>query len=233
MSFGSRYLLFAVSLLVAVLFARLGFWQLSRLQERRGENRVAAEARSSPVIDLNTTDTSGKVRANHRVVVRGEYDRAHEVVLRGHVNREVPGVEIATPLMIVGTDSAVLVNRGFFPSPDATFAVTDSLNEPGIVRVEGVALVIPSSGDSGAPLVSNGKETWRRLDLPALRARIPYPLLEVYILQSPDSALPLYPRRLEPRPLDDGPHLSYAIQWFAFATIAAGGGVIFVLRKGK
>lgn len=233
MSFGSRSLLFVLSLIFAALFVRLGFWQLTRLKERRAENRVAAEARAGQVIDLNRASPGGPSRANRRVVVSGEYDRSREIVLRGHMWREVPGVEIVTPLRIEGSDSAVLVNRGYFPSPDATFAVTDSLNEPGIVRVEGIALAVPASPDSGGLLASNGKETWRRLDLPALRGRGPYPLLDVYVLQSPDSSLPIYPRRLEPPPLDDGPHLSYAIQWFAFATIAVAGGSIFLLRKSR
>ena len=229
----SRFLLLVLSLAAAALFVRLGFWQLSRLSERRAANRLAAEARAGAVLDLNRTGSGSPPRMHHRVVVRGHYDRTHEVVLRGHVHREVPGVEIVTPLRIEGSDSAVMVNRGFYPSPDATFADTDSLNEPGLRRAKGVALAIPVSPDSGGILVSNGKETWRRLDLSALRARIPYPLLDVYILQSPDSGLPLYPRRLEPQPLDDGPHLSYAVQWFAFAGIAIAGGVVFALRRGR
>jgi surfeit locus 1 family protein len=49
---------------------------------------------------------------------------------------------------------------------------------------------------------------------------MPYQLAPWYIRQSPDTALPRFPRRLEPLPLDDGPHLSYAIQWFAFAAMA-------------
>jgi surfeit locus 1 family protein len=32
--------------------------------------------------------------------------------------------------------------------------------------------------------------------------------------------------------LDEGPHMSYAIQWFAFATVAIVGGVAFV-RAGR
>ena len=227
----SRVLLLVISLLTAVLFVRLGIWQLSRLDARRAENRVAADARQGPVMDLNRTGSGGAARENHRVLVQGRYDRTYEVVLRGHVYRELPGVEIVTPLRIEGSDSAVMVNRGFFPSPDATFADTDSLNETGNVRVSGVALAIPVSSDSGGALVSNGRETWRRLDLATLRARIPYPLLDVYILQSPDSGLPRYPIRLEPAPLNDGPHLSYAIQWFAFALISVGGGLIFALRN--
>jgi surfeit locus 1 family protein len=228
----SRLLLLVLSLLSAMLFVRLGIWQLSRLHERRTGNRLAAEARSGPVLDLNRSGSLPPSRVHHRVLARGHYDRAHEVVLRGHVYRELPGVEIVTPLRIEGSDSAVLVNRGFFPSPDATFADTDSLEEPGTILVRGVALEIPLSPDSGGVRLSNGRETWRRLDLSALRGRTPYPLLDVYILQSPDSGLPRYPVRLEPQPFTDGPHLSYAVQWFAFAAIAVGGGLIFALRKG-
>ena len=227
----SRFLLLVVSLLAAALFVRLGIWQLDRLHARRADNRLAAGARAGPVVDLNQRGSRSPDRVNHRVVVHGHYDRAHEIVLRGHVHRELPGVHIVTPLRIEGSDSAVMVNRGFFPSPDATFADTDSLNEPGKVRVEGIGLAIPVSADSGGMLLSNGRETWRRLDLAALRARIPYPLLDVYVLQSPDSALPTYPLRLEPPPLTDGPHLSYAVQWFSFAAIAIGGGLIFALRR--
>jgi surfeit locus 1 family protein len=143
---------------------------------------------------------------------------------------EAPGVEVVTPLRLTGTTKAIMVNRGFVASPDAMTTDLDSLNEPGVVEVRGIALPLPTSSDSGKPLTHLGRETWRRLDLPALRARLPYPVIDVYILQSPDSALPRHPIRLEPPPLDNGPHLSYAIQWFSFATIAVVGGWLFLWR---
>ena len=48
----------------------------------------------------------------------------------------------------------------------------------------------------------------------------------------PDPALPRFPRRLEPLPIDDGPHLSYAIQWFSFALMAIVFGVVILKTKG-
>ena len=65
-----------------------------------------------------------------------------------------------------------------------------------------------------------GQTTWGRLDLAALRAALPYQLYPYSIQQLPDSTLPRFPRRQPPPPLDDGPHLNYAIQWFSFALIA-------------
>jgi surfeit locus 1 family protein len=112
----------------------------------------------------------------------------------------------------------VLVNRGFVPSPDAVTVASDSLREPGVMAVDGIAL--PVSSASGAPLQHGGRTTWARLDLESLRSRLPYPLYPLYVRQVPDSTLPRFPRRLEPPALDDGPHLSYAIQWFSFSLIA-------------
>jgi len=116
------------------------------------------------------------------------------------------------------------------PSPDALHADLSSLDEPGEVSVHGVAFTIPTSADSGGRLDEGGTVTWRRLDLPALRATLPYPIHDVYLLEARDSVHPRLPMRLEPPPLDDGPHLSYAIQWFAFAITALVVGWILASR---
>ena len=104
----------------------------------------------------------------------------------------------------------------------------DSLVEPGTVRVRGLATPIGSGG--GQPLEHAGRTTWARLDLDALRERLPYPLLPVVVRQTPDSSLPRSPRRLPAPELDDGPHLNYAIQWFLFAGMAVAFAVLVVGR---
>jgi cytochrome oxidase assembly protein ShyY1 len=47
---------------------------------------------------------------------------------------------------------------------------------------------------------------------------------------SQDSAADTTPARLAVPALDDGPHLSYAIQWFSFATIALVGSYVVMRR---
>ena len=73
------------------------------------------------------------------------------------------------------------------------------------------------------------------LDLNALGPRYPRPLLPLYVQQlpGPDSASGRPPVRV-PRPvLDNGPHLSYAVQWFSFAVIGVIGLVVILLRQGR
>jgi surfeit locus 1 family protein len=210
-------MLVAGFLLVAAVCARLGVWQVSRLRERRAANAVALAARSAPVIQLNGRSLD-RSSLNRRVIVHGRYDPDHEIVLRGREYRGVPGVEIVSPLLQRTGDTAILVNRGFLPAPDAVSADPRPVRESGLVEVEGIILALDSTG--GAPLHRGETTTWFRLDRRAISKALPYPIAPVYIRQAPDSALPAFPRRLDPPPLDDGPHLSYAIQWFAFTLIA-------------
>ena len=230
MSSTTRRLTMALLLLAAAGLARLGVWQLGRLRERREANAAIAAARDAPLATLAPTSTGVDSLAERRVVGRGRYDSAREVILRGDVLQGVPGVRVVTPLLLGAGGPAVLVDRGFLPAPDAVTVDARGAEEPGEVTVRGIALPVP--GGPGEPVEHGGRTTWRRLDLPALRERLPYEVLPIYIKQSPDSSLPSFPRRLEPPPIDDGPHLSYAVQWFLFAGLAAAFAILVVGRSG-
>jgi surfeit locus 1 family protein len=229
MSSRARILLIAFFTVVAVVCARLGVWQVERLRERRGANVEALEARSAPPVLLGAETTGDSSLIGRQASAAGRYDHAHDLVLRGRAYQGAPGIEIVTPLVFEGGRTAVLVNRGFVPSADAVTVETDSLREPGAVRVKGIALAVPSG--QGKPLERSGRTTWARLDLEALGSRLPYSIAPVYIRQLPDTALPRFPRRLEPPAIDDGPHLNYAIQWFAFSIMAVVFGIVVWRQK--
>ena len=225
----SRLLLLGCFVAAALVCARLGLWQVHRLQQRRTANAAALAARSKPPVTIERGDATGAGLIDRRVVASGRYDDDHAIILRGRVYEGAPGVEIVSPLVLDNGKSAVLVNRGFIPAPDAFTVDPDAWREPGRVRVEGFALPIRPGG--GAPLQRGKETTWARLDLEALRAGLPYRISPVYIRQLPDSTLPRFPRRLEPLPLDDGPHLSYAIQWFSFSVMALVFGIVLARQK--
>ena len=222
-----------LALVAAAVCIKLGLWQFDRLDERRATNALARAARAAPEVSLAPgrlgTDLSGR-----RVTLTGTFDRSAEVVIRGQAWDGGPGVRVVTPLRLEGSDTAVLVDRGFVRAPDAVRADLGGLDEPGVRTVRGVAYELGRREDGGQPLERAGTATWRGLDREALRARLPLPLAAVWVLETPDSALPPWPRRMEPPALDDGPHLSYAIQWFGFALIGViGAGVVaFRARRG-
>ncbi len=218
-------------LLAGLGFVRLGFWQLERLRERRAANQLAAAARQAPPLRL-PTDFGGLAEAeDRRIEVAGRYDRANEILVRGQALNGLPGLHVVTPLRMEGTDTAVLVNRGFIPAPDAVTADTAGLDEAGPQVVRGIAIAMGTG--HGQPIDRRGQITWARLDRQALSEQLPYPILPFSVLQSPDSSLPSLPRRLTPAPLDDGPHLNYAVQWFLFAALAVVFAVVVVARQGS
>jgi surfeit locus 1 family protein len=215
---------------IALLCARLGFWQVDRLGQRRAGNAAVAAARRAPPVDLTSARRVTNLDAGRPVIARGTYDFAHEVVVMGRVLEGTPGVHVLTPLRLAGSDRAVLVNRGFVPAPDAFSVDLDSLREPGAVEVTGVAQAFASTADRSPPSRRNGPISVSRVHYGSLRDAIPYPLLHVVVQQDASAGAPALPRRLPLDPLDEGPHLGYAIQWFAFAAIALVFAAIFALR---
>jgi hypothetical protein len=69
-----------------------------------------------------------------------------------------------------------------------------------------------------------------RIDEQELRAQFPYPLMNVMLQELEAGQSARYPIRLDPPPLDEGPHLGYALQWFGFAIVGIIGWFALVLR---
>jgi len=228
----ARRIWFGVTIVVALLCLGLSGWQLSRRAERRAANAMALAGRTLPVLDLSGP-SDGAPRAQRRIRARGVFDHESEIILRGHLLTGAPGVHVVTPLRLTGSDSAILVNRGFVPAADGATPDNPIPPEPGLVNIEGIGLAVPVTAEGGQPAGGAGKESWRRMDLAALRARLPYPILEVYLLALPDSSRQGWPRRVVPPPLDEGPHLSYALQWLGIAAAVFGFGLFFVLGIGR
>ena len=220
--------------LAAGLFIRLGFWQLSRLRERQAFNQlIARQQRSTPIpFERLPRDTAG---AHYRgASVRGTLDYANEVVVANRTRRGSPGVEFLTPLRLPGTDTAVLVNRGWVYSPDGSSVDHAKWREGDEVELAGyVELFAPDTVASA----SAQPRLIRRVSRAELAQRIPYPLAPYYLVAVGDTADLSHPARRDLPVLDDGPHRGYALQWFSFAAIALGGAGIVATRdrekKGK
>jgi len=230
MSPRARILFVLLMLLVAAGCARLGLWQRARLMTRRGANVTALAARQLPPIELARAGNAAL--ADRRLTARGTFDHAHDMLLRGQVLSGAPGVVVVTPLLGARGDSAILVVRGFVPSPDGiSVPQLDSLGEAGELSISGIARAIASRTGRGRPLVRAGRVTWKELELDALRGALPYPVMGVVLFASAGPGQPAWPRRLEPPPLDDGPHQSYMLQWFGFATVAVVMALIALTRR--
>ncbi len=222
------YFLVAFAAVFTIVCVNLGFWQLHRRGERLALNaKIIARLAYAPVpVTVLPRDSSSL--HYKQVRVRGVYDYAHQIALVDRSRNGSPGVNIVTPVRMAGSDTAVLVNRGWVYAPDGVTANLLPWRERDTVDALGYArpLNVPYPGK---PDMAGHPEAYRWLDIPTLRRITPYPLFPfIIVLEEARVAPPGSPPRVPPPPLDEGPHMSYAIQWFAFATIAVVGSVAYL-----
>ena len=223
-----------IALATAALFARLGVWQVHRLHERRAHNaqlvsRISLAPTSVAELPADTA------QARYRLVrVSGRYDYDHQIILTGRSREGAPGVYIVTPLIPDSGGTAVLVNRGWVYSPDAATISIPTWYEPKHSTVEGYVRPIPVH-EASDPRSQTNPMAWRDLDSARIADAIPYPVARIYVVElTPGERSLGAPTRLSLPSLDEGSHLSYAIQWFSFAAIALYGVAYLVwLETGK
>ena len=228
---GKRLIATFLVLIGVVALCGLGMWQLDRHSQRAALNaRIAAGLAQSPV----ALETVGDPQSlDYRLVTaRGEFDPTHEVLLRNRSFNGVTGYHVITPLRLSGRNEAVLVDRGWIPLTEASPDVRRKFNPPaGEMVVTGIARQPETyvGGPQDPPLSPERPrlDAWFRVDVARIQEQTPYPLLPLFIEVQPiPGAEPTLPQPVAPPELDQGPHLGYAIQWFAFAGILVVGYVV-------
>lgn len=231
--------LLLLTVLLAVGFVGLGRWQLDRLDQRRAQNALIAAARDAGPVPVTEVLAGGqpvpRAAVWRRVTATGTYDADDEVLVRGRSVDDRTGLLVLTPL-VTADGTALLVARGWVPpSPGGAAAAPDVPAPPqGAVTVTGRVRTsesgaIKDSRGPGSPGGSAGSPDAdvvqvSRVVVPKIGELIDRPVFGGYVElveQQPASSQDLV---AIPGPVEEqGPHLSYAVQWFAFAVLALGG----------
>lgn len=237
MSRGTSTVLFGVLTAVAVaVCVRLGIWQLDRLNERRGQNAIVQARGAAPPLtlaELQGQDTS--LTHWRRVSVRGvaEYDR--EMVHATRTQNGSPGVHLLTPVRpLDGSwgDTAILVLRGYLYAADGRTVDYAKAREADTLQLEALLISFPPPR-AGAARMQSDPRAMRLMNRDTLAALTGRPLAPFVLLALGDTIMQdiTRPSRVPPPSLTDGPHLSYALQWFGFATVFVIGFVVFARGK--
>ena len=206
----------------SALCVRLGAWQLGRWQEKHSLRLRMERTLVEPPLACGDTPPTSEQALGRRIALRGRYDQARQFLLRGRLHQGEQGVEVVTPL-ITAQGPAVLVERGWLAAVDGATARPQDFPEPGERTVVGyVERLEPSP--AGYPYLRLAGDSLALysaalLDADSLAARLPYPIAGYLLHESPGPEVATWPRRSSPEPPNDVMHLSYAIQWFAFAAI--------------
>jgi surfeit locus 1 family protein len=246
--FSRRWILTTLLVIAAMgVLARLGIWQLDRLEKRRAFNARVEAQLSQPelVIEAQAIEADSFVQQLAGMEYRsarvlGEFDHSHQIALRSQYYDNQYGVALITPLHIAGSQQVILVNRGWIPIRDWEDGLLAQYDQPGLVEVTGMLRPSMDKADFGSrsdPTPAPGQKpltAWNFVNIPAISVQMPYALLPAYIQQAPgvSSTRPPYPS-LPELEITEGPHLSYAIQWFTFAAILGMGYPFFIRKQEK
>jgi surfeit locus 1 family protein len=227
---------------LVVTMLLLGLWQLRRLDEKRATKATVEARQEQPVAPVEeVVPASAEIadraldEVEHRsVTATGAYADEDTFVVENRTFNSASGAWVLTPL-VLDDGRAVVVNRGFLGFDEAGQIVPPAA-PTGEVQVEGVLLASEERGRFGASDPRDGDlEVLARVDLAQVAERVPYDVLPAYVqrVRSTPAEVDESPPELvalgRPKP-SEGPHLSYAVQWFTFTTIAVVGyGVL--LRK--
>lgn len=216
--------LFALACVVA--FVALGLWQLDRHDQRAERNAtVAARADLTPVpVGDALAEADDPDALQFRTVsATGTYGDG-DLLVDNRSKDGLPGAWILTPL-VLDDGTTLVVNRGFQfndgglvdpePAPD------------GPVALEGTATAWDGEGcgvrrdDDGRPV---GMACLRRSAAEEAFGGEVLPVVVQRQTSDPAATDALAP--VPPPELEAGPHRSYAVQWFIFATLTA---IVYVL----
>lgn len=228
-----------------LVLARLGIWQLDRLEQRRAFNAQVTAARAQSVLDLNAEQPWDLATMEWRPVqIVGTYDFENQIAIRNQYYGEQYGYHLLTPLRFDGAQrelsqgTAVLVDRGWIPA-DGNPTPEDwrKYDEAGEVMVFGQIRLgsgKPAIGGVADALPADGSRLtlWNNADVAQVAGQLPYPILPIYIQVNADETDTDPPIPFQPElELTEGPHFGYALQWFTFATLLFVGYPFFVRKQ--
>jgi surfeit locus 1 family protein len=225
---------------------RLGFWQLDRYAQNRAFNAHLAAMQVAAPVDLSAAAAPADLTGmEYRAIqAKGNFDFAHQVAIRNQIWVQSwgndSGYALLTPL-VLPDGRAVLVERGWIPLEDKSPTSWRQFDQAGQVTVTGV-IRLPAAPEMGGgvpdPTLAPGQaglDFWNLVNISRLQEQMPYPLLPVYIEQSPDASQTGLPYRDSPvpDPADDGSNLGYALVWFSFAALLFIGYPLYLNKQGE
>lgn len=218
MRFQIRLIPTLAMLLGLALFIYLGAWQSGKGDRLAAElaQRALRNQLGPAFVTGHLLDAQAAQDAPFTVV--GTYDARHQIFLDNRQENDQPGVHVITPLKIEGSETRILVNRGWVGWTLGRSVLPVVATPEGRVQITGLATV-PSSKKFF--LMPEHPETqsklWSRLDLPRFAQLIGHPLQPVVLQQTGGDAPDALVRHWAPPEDRVGMHRGYAFQWFGMA----------------
>ena len=203
-------------------FIVLGFWQIDRADQKNvlNSNYSDRQQEATIVLDKNNIMDEKSSLLWRKVEFEGSFLNKQNIILDNQIFNQIAGFNIITPFKINGSNSIVLVNRGWHPN------LKNREMLPVINEIKGERSLlgyIAGFPVSGIKLGKNNIETlnsqifrFQRLDTLELNYFLSANVMPYMIYLDPIIDKEFYENFKLPAP-DSQKNYGYAFQWFAFA----------------
>ncbi|MDA9600538.1 SURF1 family protein [Nitrosomonadales bacterium] len=203
-------------------FIVLGFWQIDRADQKNvlNSNYTDRQQEATIVLDKNNIMDEKSSLLWRKVEFEGSFLNKQNIILDNQIFNQIAGFNIITPFKINGSNSIVLVNRGWHPN------LKNREMLPVINEIKGERSLlgyIAGFPVSGIKLGKNNIETlnsqifrFQRLDTLELNYFLSANVMPYMIYLDPIIDKEFYENFKLPAP-DSQKNYGYAFQWFAFA----------------
>ncbi|MCV9995966.1 SURF1 family protein [Paeniglutamicibacter sp. ZC-3] len=207
--------------LFATTFTFLGKWQMDRREGALTEiSHVKLNYDAEPIPFAQAQGLFEELPNDGKwtpVALRGSYLADDQVVVRNRISGSRPGYEVLVPFRTL-EGTTVIVDRGFLPIGNDNSGRPDAIPAPpaGTVDVQVRLKAGEPTLDRGAP-----EGQLASVDLATYERQLGYPVTtgSYGLMYLEDPAPAAAPTQLQRPEEDEGPHLSYSFQWFAFGVL--------------
>jgi cytochrome oxidase assembly protein ShyY1 len=222
----------AMAIVFAIACVLLSNWQFDRRMEAREEiDRITVNyARPVEPVEsvLPTLDTFDEDDKWSPVTMTGTYIVDEQLLVRNRPHSGNPGFEVLTPLRLTN-GTIFVVDRGWVPSGSKQ-DYPDEIPEAPTGEVTVVARLKAGEPELRGRSAPEGQIATVHLEDIANRVGGPTYTGAYGLMDSESPAPPERPLAAIKPALDEGPHLSYAVQWIIFAFFGFGG-LAYALRQ--
>ncbi len=236
----------------------LGLWQLRRLDERQDQNNLYYDRLELNLLDIRdlkdlAANTSGDIQADlkkpefqnlefRKVQLTGKYiEPEREAIVRNRTLDGRPGVWALTVFQASGSSqqtessNTFIVNRGWIPRELSSSACSKGAEEaeaarPPLGEVELIGILRVPQGNADS---NQWEKCLSRVRLEGFSDLTGFPYWIQLVEYNPADADGQGPTLLDSPDRGNGPHFSYAVQWFIFTAILIGGYITILWRRNK
>jgi len=208
---------------LAALFVHLGRWQAGKADLVEAQMALHAQRAKLPPQPVGGALVQAQELLDAPVVVEGEFEPADQFYVDNRQEDGRPGIHVITPLKIKGSNTRILINRGWVGWGQGRGVLPAVTTPAGAVRITGIA-VVPTV--KKPLLISADKQQFPRLwfapDIARFASEHPYQVQPILVLQDPGDAKDGLVRNWLPPEDLSARYRGYEWQWFGMT------GVLFI-----